>query len=141
MGFRRISYGVQDLNPEVQRIIDERLLPKPEEKLALYSTGREFLASAGYYFIGMDHFALYIDDLYQAWRKGRLHRNFMGYTTQNSGMLIGLEEDGIVAVDGACVRLTAEGFPFLRHVCKAFDLHLLRAERAGAVGCVRGTRL
>jgi len=294
LGFRRISYGVQDLNPEVQRIIhrvqpferleeatiaardagftginfdiiyglpaqsrdhlrltllqseslrpdrlafysyahtpwiscsqrliDERLLPGPEEKLALYSQGREFLASAGYINIGMDHFALPSDDLYKAWRKGQLHRNFMGYTTQNSGMLIGLgmsaisdtgtafaqndktlagyyrgvragrlpvmkgyflseedrvfrrhildiackgytfleprwldlyrewtrpylqelEEDGLVVVEGACVRLTAEGFPFLRHACKAFDLHLLRSERAGAIGCVRGARL
>ncbi|WP_431209557.1 hypothetical protein ACQ86N_25805 [Puia sp. P3] len=52
-----------------------------------------------------------------------------------------LEEDGIVEMDGSCVRLTAEGFPYLRHVCRAFDLHLLRGERAGEIGCVRGARL
>ena len=38
----------------------------------------------------MDHFALPIDDLFLAWKSGKLHRNFMGYTTQNSGLLLGL---------------------------------------------------
>jgi oxygen-independent coproporphyrinogen-3 oxidase len=38
----------------------------------------------------MDHFALPSDDLYKAWSAGKLHRNFMGYTTQNSGLLLGL---------------------------------------------------
>jgi oxygen-independent coproporphyrinogen-3 oxidase len=38
----------------------------------------------------MDHFALPADALYTAWKNGRLHRNFMGYTTQHSGLLLGL---------------------------------------------------
>jgi oxygen-independent coproporphyrinogen-3 oxidase len=38
-----------------------------------------------------------------------------------------LEEDGLVRVDDDTVSLTAEGLPFLRYVCKAFDLHLLRS--------------
>jgi oxygen-independent coproporphyrinogen III oxidase len=38
----------------------------------------------------MDHFALPTDDLYKAWQSGKLHRNFMGYTTQQTGMLLGL---------------------------------------------------
>jgi oxygen-independent coproporphyrinogen-3 oxidase len=38
----------------------------------------------------MDHFALPSDELYKARMEGRLHRNFMGYTTQNSGLLLGL---------------------------------------------------
>jgi len=37
-----------------------------------------------------------------------------------------LEQDGLVRVAGDEVSLTKEGQPFLRHVCKAFDLHLLR---------------
>jgi len=48
------------------------------------------LMAAGYYDIGMDHFALPQDELYIAKQNGRLHRNFMGYTTQDSGLLIGL---------------------------------------------------
>jgi len=38
----------------------------------------------------MDHFALPHDDLYQARQSGTLHRNFMGYTTQNTSLLVGL---------------------------------------------------
>jgi oxygen-independent coproporphyrinogen-3 oxidase len=41
-----------------------------------------------------------------------------------------LQNNGLVRVEGDEVSLTAEGRPFLRHVCKAFDLHLLRTERA-----------
>ena len=163
LGFRRISYGVQDMDPEVQRVINriqpienvqratedaraagftsvnfdliyglplqslhsiettinqviglkpdriafysyahvpwtsrgQRLfneadLPDAEEKIQLYLKGKELLMANGYYDIGMDHFALLHDDLYLAKQKAKLHRNFMGYTTQNSGLLIGL---------------------------------------------------
>jgi oxygen-independent coproporphyrinogen-3 oxidase len=40
-----------------------------------------------------------------------------------------LAADGIVELDERQVSLTEAGRPFLRHVCKAFDLHLLRDER------------
>ncbi|HVS95610.1 MAG TPA: oxygen-independent coproporphyrinogen III oxidase [Puia sp.] len=285
LGFRRISYGVQDLNPEVQqaigriqpfgnvrrateearaagftavnfdliyglplqtpdrlrrtieqslslapdriayysyahmpavscnqRLIDPTQLPSPAEKIGLYRLGKDLMVQSGYAHIGMDHFALPGDELYQASLNGRLHRNFMGYTTQNSGLLLGLgmsaisdtgtafaqndkrlsgycrsvaagnlpltkgyfltgedlvfrrcildiackgatkfdpavaallkewtlprllelEKDGLVVVDDAGVSLTTKGRPFLRLVCKAFDLHLLREERLRA---------
>ena len=163
LGFRRISYGVQDLNPEVQqaigriqsferlktatedaraagftavnfdliyglplqtparltetirqsvslrpdriafysyahtpwincsqRLIDTAKLPSVDEKLYLHQLGKMLLGEAGYANIGMDHFALPGDELYIAFKQQRLHRNFMGYTTQNSGMLLGL---------------------------------------------------
>jgi oxygen-independent coproporphyrinogen-3 oxidase len=43
----------------------------------------------------MDHFALPEDALYNAMRTGRLHRNFMGYTTSNTDLLIGLGASAI----------------------------------------------
>ena len=61
-----------------------------EEKLKLYVKGKELLVSNGYVNIGMDHFALPDDELCQALANGTLHRNFMGYTTQHTGMLLGL---------------------------------------------------
>jgi len=73
-----------------QRLFDENDLPSAEEKLQLYLKGKELLSAAGYMDIGMDHFALPKDDLYEAWLNGRLHRNFMGYTTQNTSFLLGL---------------------------------------------------
>jgi oxygen-independent coproporphyrinogen-3 oxidase len=49
----------------------------------------------GYNEIGMDHFALPDDPLFIAKRQQELHRNFMGYTTSPSKMLIGLGNSSI----------------------------------------------
>jgi oxygen-independent coproporphyrinogen-3 oxidase len=73
-----------------QRHFTESDLPEDEEKRALYEKGRELLLGAGYYDIGMDHFALKSDTLYKAAKSGRLHRNFMGYTHHYTQLLIGL---------------------------------------------------
>jgi oxygen-independent coproporphyrinogen-3 oxidase len=48
------------------------------------------LADARYIEIGMDHFALPEDGLFRSAGNGSLHRNFMGYTTQHTGLLLGL---------------------------------------------------
>ncbi len=283
LGFRRISYGVQDLNPEVQqvinriqsfenvqlatdtaraagftavnfdliyglprqngdrlahtisqslslqpdriafysyahtpkvidaqRLINENDLPDAGEKLSLYLLGKELISAQGYANIGMDHFALPGDELYTAWQQHTLHRNFMGYTTQKSGMLLGLgvsaisdtntafaqnektlggyyksihsgslavhkgyfldredalfrryilniacqgrtflydshfaaleqwtlpmlrelQKDGLVNLDADCIEVTPIGRHFIRNICKAFDLHLLRRNTA-----------
>lgn len=73
-----------------QRLYDENDLPSAALKLELYNIGRRLFTAAGYADIGMDHFALPHDDLYQAWENGKLHRNFMGYTNTKTNMLIGL---------------------------------------------------
>lgn len=61
----------------------------------------ERLARAGYVYIGMDHFALPQDALAVAQRRGTLHRNFMGYTTQPDCDMLGL---GVSAIGrmGSC---------------------------------------
>jgi len=73
-----------------QRLFDENDLPSPEGKLQLYLKGKNILTNAGYVDIGMDHFSLTNDSLYKAWQEGTLHRNFMGYTTQHTSILLGL---------------------------------------------------
>ncbi|MTI87063.1 MAG: oxygen-independent coproporphyrinogen III oxidase [Balneolaceae bacterium] len=73
-----------------QRGFDENDLPKDEEKRALYEIGKSMFYDNGYVEIGMDHFALRSDSLYKAMESKTLHRNFMGYTTSNTRMLIGL---------------------------------------------------
>jgi len=73
-----------------QRRYTEKDLPKDEEKRALYELGRAMLEEAGYVEIGMDHFALTSDSLYKATQTKTLHRNFMGYTTASTKLLIGL---------------------------------------------------
>jgi len=84
------SYAHVPWTSKSQRLFDESHLPDPDKKLQLYLRGKELLLSKGYVDIGMDHFALPTDDLYIAWKQGKLHRNFMGYTTKNSGILLGL---------------------------------------------------
>lgn len=73
-----------------QRGYSEEDLPAPTEKRALYETSKQLLLDAGYLEVGMDHFALPHDSLAQAFLAKNLHRNFMGYTTQNTNMMIGL---------------------------------------------------
>jgi oxygen-independent coproporphyrinogen-3 oxidase len=73
-----------------QRGYDENDLPKDEVKRELYETARERLFEAGYKEIGMDHFALEHDELYQAFLSKTLHRNFMGYTTKSAKKMVGL---------------------------------------------------
>lgn len=84
------SYAHVPWTSKAQRLFDESHLPSAEEKIGLYLKGKELLMKNGYVDIGMDHFALQTDDLYKAWKEGRLHRNFMGYTTQSTKFLLGL---------------------------------------------------
>jgi len=73
-----------------QRRFTEEDLPDAGLKVKLYGIGRDMFASYCYQEIGMDHFALPGDELYIAHNTGTLHRNFMGYTTQHTQLLIGL---------------------------------------------------
>lgn len=73
-----------------QRGYDESSLPKKEEKRALYEAAKSELLANGYQEIGMDHFALPSDDMAIAEREGILHRNFMGYTTHSTQLIVGL---------------------------------------------------
>jgi oxygen-independent coproporphyrinogen III oxidase len=73
-----------------QRKFTEKDLPDTKEKIQLYQAGRQLLKSYGYVEIGMDHFALPGDSLLLAETTGSLHRNFMGYTSQHTQLLIGL---------------------------------------------------
>jgi oxygen-independent coproporphyrinogen-3 oxidase len=81
-----------------QRRFTEADLPQGADKRALYELGRERLAREGYREIGLDHFALESDELWQALTRGQLHRNFMGYTTAFTRPLIGL---GVSAIGDA----------------------------------------
>ena len=73
-----------------QRHFTEKDLPSGDEKRALYELGRRLLAAQGYREIGMDHFALESDILFQASLRKTLHRNFMGYAPRFVSPLIGL---------------------------------------------------
>lgn len=73
-----------------QRGFDENDLPSGEEKRKLYTNGKKLLEELGYIEVGMDHFALPHDDLYQSMVSGDIHRNFMGYSSSKTKLMVGL---------------------------------------------------
>lgn len=207
------SYAHVPWTSRGQRLFDENDLPSAEDKMKLYQLGKKLLLENGYHDIGMDHFALATDDLYIAKLDGSLHRNFMGYTTQHTKLLLGLgvssisdagvayaqnektlhdyyaaieknelplrrgyflteedvafkqyildisckgethfkkehlallrkysfaeleklEADKLLQWNEEGVTITALGNSFIRNICRAFDLHLLRNQKETAV--------
>lgn len=84
------SYAYVPWIKPAQRGFSINDLPVEAEKQTLYEIGKGKLKEAGYKEIGMDHFALKTDSLYSASYSKKLHRNFMGYTTSATKLLIGL---------------------------------------------------
>jgi oxygen-independent coproporphyrinogen-3 oxidase len=81
-----------------QRRIADADLPTAEAKLQILTLAIGRLTRAGYLYIGMDHFARPDDELALAQRRGRLQRNFQGYSAYPESDLLGL---GISAIGRA----------------------------------------
>lgn len=117
-----------------QRGFSESDLPKGEEKRTLYENGKTLLEELGYFEIGMDHFSLKNDDLYRSMQENRLHRNFMGYTSGKTQLMIGLGMSAISdswyafaqnekTVEAYQNRVENEEFPVFRgHILTEEDL-------------------
>jgi oxygen-independent coproporphyrinogen-3 oxidase len=78
-----------------QRLINATELPDASERLAQAETARTTLIALGYVPIGLDHFAKPGDELADAAKAGRLHRNFQGYTVDDADALLGLGASAI----------------------------------------------
>jgi len=204
--FAFYSYAHVPWTVRGQRLFDETDLPTARQKMELYKEGKKAFIEEGYRHIGMDHFILPEDELFQALEKGTLHRNFMGYTSQFTDLQLGLgvsaisdsvhafaqnakslhdyyervknnelpvekgyflsgedevfrhyiqdvscrgeaefgvdhldllreytfpelkklEADGLLEFDERRIQVTEQGRHFIRNICRAFDLHLLR---------------
>lgn len=73
-----------------QRGFKDSDVPKDDVKRMLYEKGKELLLKNDYVEIGMDHFSLKSDSLYKSLNNGSIHRNFMGYSSSKTQMMIGL---------------------------------------------------
>ncbi|MFN6943451.1 MAG: oxygen-independent coproporphyrinogen III oxidase [Cytophagaceae bacterium] len=102
------SYAHVPWKSKAQRRYSEENLPSDNEKRELYEFGRNLLTTSGYAELGMDHFALPQDELHKAKNEKRMHRNFMGYTTQNTNLLIGLGASSIGDTWDAFMQNTKE---------------------------------
>jgi oxygen-independent coproporphyrinogen-3 oxidase len=79
-------------------------MPDAAEKLKIYLNAEEQLNKAGYVSIGLDHFALENDPLSAALKAKKLHRNFMGYTTQPDIDQLAFGPSAIAYVQGVFVQ-------------------------------------
>ena len=137
----RLAFYAYGHNPhmyEGQRKFREEDLPVGDAKQELYDKGRAMLESIGYHEIGMDHFAIEGDALYEAAKNGTLHRNFMGYTENTTQMMLALGSSSISdtwyafaqneRTDGEYMNAVNEGrFPLHRgHLLTDEDLVLRR---------------
>lgn len=73
-----------------QRGYNDADLPSADDKREQYEKGKLMLSKVGYKEIGMDHFALPTDALFNAMTSSELHRNFMGYTASKTQLMVGL---------------------------------------------------
>lgn len=78
-----------------QRGIHHQQMPDSKKKLAMFLLAVERFQSAGYEFIGLDHFAKADETLAQAARQGTINRNFQGMTTGVDLDLIGIGASSI----------------------------------------------
>ncbi|WP_075175568.1 oxygen-independent coproporphyrinogen III oxidase [Acinetobacter indicus] len=121
-----------------QRGFKDDDVPKDELKRTLYEEGKKKLLAHGYHEIGMDHFALKSDAMYQVFQQGSLHRNFMGYTASKTQLMIGLGLSSISdswysfaqnekTLEDYYARLEQNEIPVFRgHVLTAEDLMIRR---------------
>ena len=86
---------------KTQRQIRESDIPSAGTKLDILGRVISMLTSAGYIYVGMDHFAKPTDELVRAQRTRTLHRNFQGYSTHAECDLVGMGLTGISMV-GNC---------------------------------------
>ena len=117
-----------------QRGFKDADVPKDDLKRQCYEEGKKQLLAHGYHEIGMDHFALAKDGMYQAFQQRTLHRNFMGYTASKTQVMIGLGLSSISdswysfaqnekKLEDYYARLEANEIPVYRgHVLSAEDL-------------------
>jgi oxygen-independent coproporphyrinogen-3 oxidase len=93
-----------------QRMIDERALPSPLDRMEQYLSATERITAAGYVAVGIDHFALPTDALGRASAAGRVNRNFQGYTTDEAAALLGFGASAIGRLpQGYVQNVTATG--------------------------------
>lgn len=78
-----------------QRLIDSSALPGAFERFRQAGVVASSFGRLGYEAIGIDHFARPDDPLAVAMHEKRLHRNFQGYTDDDSAVLLGFGASSI----------------------------------------------
>ena len=130
---------------KAQHRIKAEELPDPATRLALFGRALERLCTAGYVYIGMDHFARVDDELARAQRAGTLQRNFQGYSTHGDCDIVGLGVSAIGRIGdsysqsvrdlpGYYAAIDAGRLPVARGLSLSDD-DLVRREAIGELMC------
>ena len=98
--FAVFSYAHVPWIKPAQRIFKDDALPTAEVKMQLLKLTIEKLTSAGFVYIGMDHFARADDELAVAQRQSTLQRNFQGYSTHGGADIYSFGMSSISQADG-----------------------------------------
>jgi oxygen-independent coproporphyrinogen-3 oxidase len=106
-------------------LIDEKVLPSTDERIAQFDRAQSALIAAGYEPIGLDHFALPCDPMAIAARNGVLSRNFQGYTTDTAPALIGIGASAISSLPQGYLQNETD-VPKYRELIKAGKLPTTR---------------
>ncbi len=94
-----------------QMILEKAGLPDAQAKTAMYLAARDLLTSGGYEAIGIDHYVLPQDELYEAQTGGTLHRNFQGYCTRRTtGQVYAFGVSGISQME-SCYAQNTKSIP------------------------------
>lgn len=108
-----------------QKLIREEDLPSPAQKLEMLHQCIEQLQSAGYIYIGMDHFAKPGDELVLAQERGDLQRNFQGYSTHGDCDLLAFGVSSISKINNVYVQNAKDLNRYQQHL----DQSLLPIEK------------
>ena len=130
-----------------QRAIDRLQLPSAETKVELLNLIINTLVDAGYEYIGLDHFVKSSDSLAQAREKGKLTRNFQGYSIALAKDLVGIGVSSISSFDQVYVQnqrdlekyyqlLDLNQLPIEQGLTLSYD-DLLRREVIQQLSCYR----
>lgn len=87
-----------------QKLIKEEDLPDNAQRWAQFSRAADRLEEKGYVKIGLDHFALPNDPLAIALKNHTLHRNFQGYTVDDSPAMLPFGASAIGALPQGYVQ-------------------------------------
>ena len=123
---------------KAQTALERYALPDAPLRAHLFALAVERLGSAGYRVIGIDHFALESDPLFEALADGTLQRNFMGYTTHPAADMAAFGMSSIADLGGTFLqndretrsyeeRVTAGELPVVRGHVRSPDDDLRRA--------------
>jgi oxygen-independent coproporphyrinogen-3 oxidase len=108
-----------------QRMINEGELPGPAARFAQANTAACTLKNLGYLEVGFDHFAYPGDSLAEAALKRKVRRNFQGYTTDPTEVLLGLGASSIGQLPQGYVQ-SAPSLDIYRETVEAGRLPIVR---------------